>query len=68
MSSVNVRVVADDIFEGDETFNVIMSIPSSVGRGITAGSRDNVIVTITDSTSEYCILHNYSNNNIDNTL
>ena len=53
MSSVSVPVIADNIFEGYETFNVILSIPSSVNRRIIANGQVNATVTITDSTSKF---------------
>ena len=51
-SVVSIPVTADDVVEGDETFNVILNIPSSVTRGIKAGHRNNVTVTIIDFTGE----------------
>ena len=53
MSSVNVPITPDKIVEEDETFNVMLSIPSSVSKGITAGTENKVVVTITDSTGKY---------------
>ena len=52
MSSVSVPVKTDDIVEGNETFTVTVSIPSSVYKGITADDRGNATISITDSTSE----------------
>ena len=56
MSSVSVPVIDDDVVEGNETFNVVLSISLSVHR-ITAGDRYITTVTITDSTSKYCSMH-----------
>ena len=53
MSSVDVSVIADKIVEEDETFNVMLSIPSSVSKEITADTENKVVVTISDSTGKY---------------
>ena len=53
MSSVSVPVIDDNVVEENETFNVILSIPLSVSRGITLGSRDSTGISITDSTGKY---------------
>ena len=58
MSSVSVPVISDDTVEGDEQFVVLLTIPPSVGRGITAGSRNATIGVIIDSTSKYLWCNN----------
>ena len=57
MSSVSVPVIDDDIVEGDETFSVILSIPSLHVRGIYAGGRNSAILIITDSTGKYSSIY-----------
>ena len=52
MSSVSVPVIADNIVEEEETFNVILSLNGKTG--IRAGGRDNAKVTITDSNGKIC--------------
>ena len=58
-STVNIPVIDDDIAEGDEMFNITLSLPSSLnGAGVVLAS-DNDIVSATgviiDTTSElYC--------------
>ena len=54
MSSVRVPVISDTSLERDETFDLVLNIPSSAGRGITLGSRSTALGVITDSTSK-CI-------------
>ena len=58
MSSVRVPVIADDTVEGDEWFVILLTIPPSVGRGITAGSGNAAIGVIIDSTSKYLWCNN----------
>ena len=54
-SSVNVSVMDDMLAEGrNETFNLMLSVPSSLGPAITAGGRNRSIGVIIDTTSE-CI-------------
>lgn len=52
VSSVSIPVVADNIVEEDERFNVMLRIPSSDGRRILAGSRNSAVVIIKDSNSK----------------
>ena len=48
-------VMDDKLAEGrNETFDFILSVPSSLGPAITAGGRDRTIGVIIDTTSE-CI-------------
>ena len=56
MSSVSVPVIDDDIVEENETFDVILNIPSSVSRGITLGGRSSATIIITDSTGKYIVI------------
>ena len=53
MSSVSIPVIADNVIEESEIFNVILSIPSSVSRGIMLGGRTSATIIITDSTGKY---------------
>ena len=52
MSSVMIPIIADSILEGNETFNIMLELPSSINEGITRG-RSKAEVTIIDSTSEF---------------
>ena len=55
MSSVSVPVVDDMLAEGrNETFDLMLSVPSSLSPAITAAGRDTAIGVIIDTTSE-CI-------------
>ena len=51
-SSVSVPVFSDMIVEGDEQFNLMLTIPSSVPSGITLGSNNTAVGVITDTTSK----------------
>ena len=54
-SNVNVSLMDDMLAEGrNETFDLMLSVPSSLGPAITAGGRDTAIGVIIDTTSE-CI-------------
>ena len=56
MSSVSVPVIDDKLVEGEnETFDLILTVPSSLGPAITAGGRNRAIGIITDSTSKHVI-------------
>ena len=53
MSSVRVPVMDDMLAEGvNETFDLTLNVPSSLGPGITAG-RNTATGVIIDTTSEY---------------
>ena len=53
MSNISIPVTTDKIVEEDETFDVSLSIPSSVNSRIKVqNSRKRATVTITDSSSE----------------
>ena len=52
MSSVRVTVINDIIAEGQEQFNLALTVPSSLGPAITAGGRNTAVGVITDSTSK----------------
>ena len=55
MSSVNVSVVDDMLLEeGNEQFDLVLSVLPPQGLAITAGGRDRAIGVIIDTTSE-CI-------------
>ena len=53
MSSVSVPVIDDKLVEGEnETFDLTLIVPSSLGPAITAGSKNRAIGIIIDTTSE----------------
>ena len=52
MSSVSVAVINDTIIEEAEEFDLTLTVPSSLGPAITAGSRNTAVGIITDSTSK----------------
>ena len=53
MSNVSVPVIDDMIVEGEnETFDLMLIVPSSLGPAITAGGRNRAIGVINDTTSE----------------
>ena len=53
MSSVSVPVIDDKLAEGEnETFNMTLIVPSSLGPAITAGGRNRAIGIIIDTSSE----------------
>ena len=43
--------MSDDIVEGNETFNMSLNVPSSLGPGIVAGSVTSATGIILDSTT-----------------
>ena len=55
MTNVSVPVIIDDVAEGTEEFNLMLTVPPSLGPAITAGDRDIAVGVITDSTSK-CVL------------
>ena len=52
MINVSVPVTRDDIAEGNEMFDLTLTVPSSLAPSITAGDRDTAVGVITDSTSK----------------
>ena len=52
-SMMNIPVTDDNIVEGDETFSMSVTVPSSLGPGITTGTITNATITIIDTSSEY---------------
>ena len=53
MSSVNVSVIDDKLLEGqNETFDLMLIVPSSLGPAIRAGGRNRATGIINDTTSE----------------
>ena len=53
VSSVSVPVIDDKLVEGEnETFDLMLIVPSSLGPAITAGGRNRAIGVIIDTTSE----------------
>ena len=53
MSSVRVPVINDNIVEGSERFNLMLTVPPSLAPAITAGNRNTAVGVITDSTSKH---------------
>ena len=51
-STVNILVTNDTVVEGDETFDMGLTVPSPLGPGITSGNITKASVTIIDTTSE----------------
>ena len=51
-SVVNIPVTDDDIVERDEIFIMSLTVPSSLGPGITTGAITSATVTIIDTNSE----------------
>ena len=51
-STVNIPVTDDDIVEGNETFSITLTVPSSLAPGITTGAITGATVTIIDTSSE----------------
>ena len=65
MSSVRIPVISDNIVEGSERFNLLLTVPSLLASAIRAGNRNTAVGVITDSTSKHemitklCIITNY---------
>ena len=53
MSSVRVPVISDNIVEGSERFNLLLTVPLSLAPAIRAGNRNTAVGVITDSTSKH---------------
>ena len=51
-SMVNIPVTDDKIVEGNETFSMNLTIPSSLGPGIRTGTITSATITIIDTSSE----------------
>ena len=51
-SMVSIPVTDDSIVEGDETFSMSLTVPSSLGPGIRTGAITNATVTIIDTSGE----------------
>ena len=52
MINVSVPVINDSVAEEHEEFDLELTVPSSLGPAITAGSRNRATGVITDSTSK----------------
>ena len=52
---MNIAVMNDNITEGNETFNMSLTVPSLLNPRITAGAITSATVTIVDTSSENCI-------------
>ena len=55
-TNVSVPVINDNIAEGNEEFDLMLTVPSSLSPGITAGGRNTAVGVITDSTCECNIM------------
>ena len=53
ISSVRVPVINDDVAEGSERFNLMLTVPPSLAPAIRAGNRNTAVGVITDPTSKY---------------
>ena len=52
IGAVNITVINDNIVEGNETFNMSLTVPSTLGPRIKAGAITSTIATIIDTSSE----------------
>ena len=50
--TIQITVINDTIVEGNEVFNMSLTVPSSLGPGITTGNIASATVTIIDTSSE----------------
>ena len=50
---VSIQIFDDNIVEGDETFSMSLTVPSSLGPGITTGAITSATVTIVDTTGKH---------------
>ena len=57
MSSVRVPVISDNIVEGSERFNLLLTVPSSLAPAIRAGNRNTAVGVITDSASKHKMIY-----------
>ena len=64
MSSVSVPVTNDDVAEGTEEFDLMLTVPPSLAPAITAGGRNTAVGVITDSTSKCMTVHTISSSYI----
>ena len=54
MNSVSVPVIDDKLAEGEnETFDLMLIVPSSLSPAITVGGRDSAVGAIIDTTGEH---------------
>ena len=51
-TTIQITVINDNIVEGNETFNMSLTVPSSFGPRITTGNIISATATIIDTTSE----------------
>ena len=52
-SNVSISVFNDTIVEGDEMFDLTLTVPELFNGRISAGNRDMAVGNITDNTSEF---------------
>ena len=52
IGAVNISVVNDNIVEGNETFNMSLAVPPSLGPRILSGGITSATATIIDTSSE----------------
>ena len=50
---MNITVTDDNIVEGDKTFSMSLTVPSSLGPGITTGTITSAIITFIDTSSKW---------------
>ena len=50
---MNIPVTDDNIVEGDETFSMSLTVPSSLSPGIATGTITSAAVTIIDTTGQH---------------
>ena len=60
-STMNVQVINDTIVEGDETFRMSLSVPSSLSPEIATGIITSATVAIIDTSGEINHWYNYRN-------
>ena len=52
IGGLNITVINDNIVEGNETFDMSLTVPSSLGPRIKAGAITSATATIIDTSSE----------------
>ena len=57
---VNIPVADDSIVEGDDTFSIHLTVPSSLGSVVTIGTITSATVTIIDTTGKHITGHSDS--------
>ena len=60
MTTVNIPVTKDDIAEDMESFNLNLTLPSSLSGRVTPGDIVTATATIIDDTGKIELVHNYT--------